>query len=108
MLILSRVSVDFMNDKGEKIFSIKPADRLGLIEAPEAIKKDPIFDLLVSDGSLEVVESLTKKKALEENPVKGTDASGKKVAKKTAKETEKKEESAETAADAVAEASEEK
>ena len=53
MFILSRVCADFRNKKGEVIHRVTPADRLGFHEAPDAIQEDPLFSMLVSEGSLE-------------------------------------------------------
>ena len=85
MLILSRVCVEF-RDHGIPVFRVNPADRMTLLTAPDSIQADPIFDLLVADGSLEVVNSRTRSKELELDPVQDTDATGKrKTAAKTVK-----------------------
>ena len=77
MLIISRVCAEFKNGAGEIVYRVKPGD-LGLIrEAPEAIREDVLFGLLVADGSLEAVESVSRKKVLENDPMLGTDAEGK-------------------------------
>ena len=79
MLIISRVCAEFKNKVGEIVYRVKPSD-LGLIrEAPEAIREDVLFGLLVSDGSLEAVESVSRRKTLENDPMLGTDAEGKNV-----------------------------
>ena len=79
MLILSRVCARFHNARGETLFTVTPARRNIFTEAPEAIREDPLFDLLVADGSMEVAVTATRKRELENDPVKGTDASGKKA-----------------------------
>ena len=77
MLIISRVCAEFKNKAGEIVYRVKPGD-LGLIrEAPEAIREEGLFGLLVSDGSLEAVESVSRRKTLENDPILGTDAEGK-------------------------------
>ena len=79
MLIISRVCAEFKNKVWEIVYRVKPGD-LGLIrEAPEAIREDVLFGLLVSDGSLEAVESVSRRKTLENDPMLGTDAEGKNV-----------------------------
>ena len=45
-------------------------------EAPDAIQEDPLFQLLVDDGSMEAVVSVDRKRELEQDPVQGTDPSG--------------------------------
>ena len=79
MLILSRVCATFHNAKGETVFAVTPVMRNIFTEAPEAIREDPLFDLLVADGSLEVAVTAARKKLLENDPMKGTDASGKRA-----------------------------
>ena len=87
MLILSRVCVEFRDPRGTPIFRVTPADRLSLLEAPEAIREDPIFSLLVAERSLEVVTSEKQAKQLEGDPMQDADATGK---RKPAKATKKK------------------
>ena len=74
MLILSRVCVQFHDKQGAPIFRITPANRLTFVEAPEAIRQDPLFALLVAERSLEVAQSVSQKKALENDPETVTDA----------------------------------
>lgn len=94
MLILSRVCADFRAPDGTVLFRVTPSARLIFQEAPEAIRGDPLFRMLLEDGSLEVASSVVRKKNLEADPMKDADASGKRVsprraADKTAGETEK-------------------
>ncbi len=77
MLILSRVCAEFHNTKGEPLFAVTPVTRNIFVEAPDAIREDPLFRMLVSDGSLEAAVSEDRKKVLENNPTVNTDAEGK-------------------------------
>ncbi len=77
MLILSRVCAEFHDASGRKLFSITPPMLLTFQEAPDAIQEDPLFQLLVDDGSMEAVVSVDRKRELEQDPVQGTDPSGK-------------------------------
>ena len=79
MLILSRVCATFHNAKGETVFAVTPVMRNIFTEAPETIREDPLFDLLVADGSMEVAVTAARKRLLENDPMKGADASGKKA-----------------------------
>ena len=79
MMILSRVCAQFHNAQGETLFAVTPVMRNIFTEAPEAIREDPLFDLLVADGSMEVAVTATRKRELENDPMKGADASGKKA-----------------------------
>ena len=87
MKILSRVCAEFKNKQGEVIYRIGPADRLVYKkDAPEAIKEDLLFGALVAEGSLEVIETVAQKKAMELDPTAGTTADGKKTVKAKADE----------------------
>ena len=79
MLIMSRVCVEFHNKKGEVVHTVTPATRLTFHEAPDSIQEDPIFRMLVDDGSLEAGVTSVRKKLLENDPEVGTDAAGKKI-----------------------------
>ena len=78
MFILSRVCADFRNKKGEVIHRVTPADRLGFHEAPDAIQEDPLFSMLVSEGSLEASVTPVRQKQLEADPLEGSDPAGRK------------------------------
>ena len=80
MLILSRVCAEFRDRTGAVIHRVTPETRLTFREAPEAIREDPLFRMLVSEGSLEAVVSPDRKKILESEPLKDTDAAGRKPA----------------------------
>ena len=88
MLILSRVCADFRNREGRVIFRIAPTDRLTFLEAPEEIRGDPLFDMLLSEGSLEAVQSVSQQKQLEADPIRETDATGKRRTPKTPRKKE--------------------
>ncbi len=86
MLILSRVCADFYNHRGELVHRVTPANRLTFHEAPEMIREDPLFQLLLNEGALEASVTPVQQKQLEADPLEGTDAAGRKraPAKKTA------------------------
>ena len=80
MKILSRVCAEFFDKDRNVIYRIGPADRLVYKDdAPEALRDDLLFKLLVADGSIEVVETAEQRKRLESNPMAGIDAEGKKI-----------------------------
>ena len=70
MLILSRVCAEFHDKSGTVLFAIRPADRMNFLEAPESIRQDPLFDMLVKDGSLETPGTKAEQKKLENDPEK--------------------------------------
>ena len=79
MLILSRVCADFYDTHRKLLFRITRND-LGLfVDAPESIKQDPLFQMLVNDGSLEAGVTAARKRTLESDPTAGTTAAGQKV-----------------------------
>lgn len=80
MLILSRVCAEFRDGSGAVVFRVTPATRLSFQEAPESIREDPLFQLLLKDGSVEAVVSAESKKRLEAEPLKGTDPAGRRKA----------------------------
>lgn len=79
MLILSRVCAEFRDRNGTIIHRVTPETRLTFQEAPDAIRQDPLFRLLVDDGTLEAAVTPVQKRKLEAEPLKGADASGKRI-----------------------------
>lgn len=80
MLILSRVCADFHNHRGELVHRVTPANRLVFHEAPESIREDPLFQMLVNEGSLEAAVTRVQQKQLEADPLEGADAAGRRRA----------------------------
>jgi hypothetical protein len=69
MLILSRVCAEFHDASGAVLFTVTPETRLTFQEAPEAIRQDPLFNLLRNDHSIEVSDDGPRKKQLEQDPL---------------------------------------
>ena len=80
MLILSRVCAEFHDASGAVLFTVTPETRLTFQEAPEAIRQDPLFELLIREGSLEAAVTPVRQKQLESAPLEGADAAGRKPA----------------------------
>ena len=78
MTVLSHVSVDFTDKHHNILFSVPPRLIDCVLTAPDEIQQDPIFDLLLADGSLEAVRSVARKKALENAPAADVTVEGKK------------------------------
>lgn len=68
MLIVAYVCAEFHDKNGTVIHRIRPEDLRVVTEAPEAIRQDPLFDLLVREGSLKVPDTKTEVKKLENDP----------------------------------------
>lgn len=100
MLILSRVCAAFRNKSGEIIFKITPSMRLTFQEAPDAIRQDPLFQMLKNDRSIEVTDDIVRRKQLENDPetlpekIQEDPAPVPENKKTTKKATERKDESA--------------
>ena len=82
MLILSRVCADFRDRNGAVLFRVTPQTRLTFQDAPEAIREDPLFQMLVQEGSLEAGVAPVRQKELETDPLK---EAGKRPARKQPK-----------------------
>ena len=68
MLIIPYVCAEFHDKTGAVIHRIRPADLRLTSEAPDAIQQDPLFAMMVSDGTLKVPESKSELKKLENDP----------------------------------------
>lgn len=69
MLLLSRVCAEFHDREGNKLFSVTPLTRLTFQEAPESIRQDPLFEMLLHDHSIEVAEDTSRRKQFENDPI---------------------------------------
>ena len=78
MMIMSHVSVEFRDKEGNSLMVIPESQINKLIyDAPESIRQDPLFDVMVADGSL-VATDRNACKELEADPLAGLTADGKK------------------------------
>ena len=68
MLLLSRVCAEFHDETGKVLFTVTPQTRLTFQEAPETIRRDPLFDMLLNDRSIEVAEDTARRRQLENDP----------------------------------------
>lgn len=69
MRIVCKVAAEFRDDTGSVIFTIRPDQRLMILDAPEAIRQDPLFDWMVTDGTLNIAGFTATLKELENDPV---------------------------------------
>ena len=84
MLILSRVCAEFYDKHNNLLDRITPRDLGSFREISDAVKQDPLFQMLVDDGSIKYPADDAKDKALENDPFAGTTADGKEIKPKTA------------------------
>ena len=76
MLILARVCADFYDRNRNLLHRILPVHLGTFHEAPDSIRQDPLFQMLVDDGSIKFPADATKDKALEQDPFAGTTPDG--------------------------------
>ena len=76
MLILARVCADFHDKNRNLLHRIAPRDLNLFREVPESIQQDPLFQMLVDDGSIKFPADAAKDKALEQDPFAGTTPDG--------------------------------
>ncbi|MBQ6722548.1 MAG: hypothetical protein IJQ88_10315 [Clostridia bacterium] len=79
MLILARVCADFYDKNRNLLHRITPRDLNLFHEAPESIKPDPLFQMLVDDGSIKFPADAAKNRALEQDPYAGTTPDGREI-----------------------------
>ena len=84
MLILSRVCAEFRDRSGTVIYRVTPDTRLTFREAPEAIRQDPLFAMLLNDRSIEVADDGARRKQLENDPEKAPETESGKAEKSAA------------------------
>ncbi len=71
MRILSRVCADFYDKNRNLIHRIRIEDRNIYHDVPDAIQQDPLYQMLVNDGSILLADSPAKQKAVENDPMAG-------------------------------------
>ena len=76
MLILARVCADFYDKNRNLLHRITPRDLNLFREVPESIQQDPLFQMLVDDGSIKYPADAAKDRALEQDPFAGTTPDG--------------------------------
>ena len=76
MLILARVCADFYDRNRNLLHRILPVHLGTFHEAPDSIRQDPLFQMLVDDGSIKYPADAAKDRALEQDPFAGTTPDG--------------------------------
>ena len=79
MLILARVCADFYDKNRNLLHRITPRDLGTFHEAPDSIQQDPLFQMLVDDGSIKYPADAAKDRALEQDPFAGATADGRDI-----------------------------
>ena len=79
MLILARVCADFYDRNRNLLHRILPVHLGTFHEAPDSIRQDPLFQMLVDDGSIKYPADAAKDRALEQDPYAGTTPDGREI-----------------------------
>ena len=86
MRLLSRVCADFYDRNRNLIHKITQRD-LGLYhDVPDAIQQDPLYQMLLDDGSILLADTPAKQKAIENDPYAGATADGRSTEAATVKQ----------------------
>ena len=76
MRILSRVCADFYDVNNNLIHRFTRRDLGVYNDVPDAIRQDPLFQMLVDDGSILLADTPIKQKTIENDPYAGATADG--------------------------------
>ena len=77
MTICCHVATIFKDQNWNPIYKLENPERNKNVEVPDAITQDPIFHQLIDEGSLEVIITVGQRNRLENEPLAGIDATGK-------------------------------
>jgi hypothetical protein len=69
MLIVPFVCAEFRSPEGGILCRIRPDELRTFKSVPDAVRQDPLFDMLLRDGTIEVPETKADIKRLEYDPV---------------------------------------
>ena len=79
MTLIAHVCAEFCDAHRNPIYTItQPMLNDVLYDVPDAIRADPLFAMLIAEGSLKAVESAADRKAAEKDPLAGITAEGRK------------------------------
>ena len=75
MLIRSRVCAEFHDPHGFILFRFKATDLNDFIEVPDPIRQDPLFQMLLNDGSIDIPgrDPATPDKSPDKKPARKSD-----------------------------------
>ena len=94
MLVVPFVCAEFHTKTGEVIHTIRAHELRNITEVPDAIVQDPLYALMVKDGTLRAPENKLDLKALENDPDAAIAKTKKPAKTKTKEKTVKAEKSA--------------
>lgn len=70
MTIVPHVCAEFHDRNGAVLFRIDPSQLNSIIwDAPDSIRQDPLYDMLLRDGAMTVTEDKKELKTLENDPL---------------------------------------
>ena len=83
---MPRVCADFYDKNRNLLFRVTRESLGTYIKAPDAIQQDPLYKMLLDEGSIKLAPENTRdKRDLENNPYAGADATGKDLKPKAEK-----------------------
>ena len=83
---MPRVCADFYDKNRNLLFRVTRESLGTYIKAPDAIQQDPLYKMLLDDGSIKLSPANVRdKRDLENNPFAGTTADGKEIKPETEK-----------------------
>ena len=77
MFMLCRVCAQFRDARGKEIFTVDRGMLNQFMEVPDAIRQDPLFAMLLADGSIKTNVSPAEQKTLESDPMADAEPDGK-------------------------------
>ena len=77
--IMPHVCADFYDKHRNLICKITRSDLHDYMTVPDSIQEDPLFQMLVNDGSIKYSPSGDRDKKLEQDPLAGMTAEGKEI-----------------------------
>ena len=95
MRMICRVAAEFTTPTGEKVFEVKPWDRLVILDAPDSVRDTLLFKWLMNDGKIDLVETAADQKKLENDPIQGAAPDGSRKRQKRGSKAAKEKDEAE-------------
>lgn len=77
MFMMCRVCAQFRDAHGKVIFTVDRGLVNQFMEVPDAIQEDPLFAMLLADGSVKANVSPAERRTLENDPMAGAGPDGK-------------------------------
>ena len=77
MFMMCQVCAQFRDTRGKEIFTVNCGMLNQFMEVPDAIRQDPLFAMLLADGSVKTNVSSAEQKTLEKDSMADAEPDGK-------------------------------